>query len=177
MRTCLLILCAAVTLSFATPAHAQAAAEPKAPGTAIAGMGLLGGELGASLGTIFGIRKAPVLFAVTSVGLATGLVCGIFANKIQAPVRHDIVGVSTLVLGMGGAIPAVLIVLQVRSKDSLKTDKDKKKKGKESTALLVPPGLFNVSDGEFHLSAPSIVPLVGREKEKPVGAVLFSGSF
>ena len=177
MRAWFLSLCTATALCLASSAQAQTTPEvgPRAPGTAIIGLGLLGGEVAASVGTALGVRKAPVLFAVTSAGLALGLVTGIFANRIQGPIAHDVVGISTITLGMGGIIPSVLMVLQIRSNDA--TKKDKKKKSKEATALLVPPALFNVSDGEFRLSAPSIVPFVAKDKETPVGAILFSGSF
>jgi hypothetical protein len=177
MRAWFLSLCTAIALC-ATPAHAQTAPDtgPRARGTAIIGLSLLSGEAAASISTAFGVRKAPVLLAVTSGGLAVGLVAGIFANRIKGPILHDVVGVSTIALGMGGIIPSVLLVLQIRSNDATKKEK-KKKPNEEITALLVPPALLNLSAGEFRLSAPSIVPLVAKNKENPIGALLFSGSF
>jgi hypothetical protein len=177
MRAWFLSLCTATALCLVSSANAQTPeGGPRAPGTAIIGLGLLGGEVAASVSTAFGVRKAPVLFAVTSGGLALGLVTGIFANRIKGPIAHDVVGVSSIVLGMGGIIPSVLLVLQIRSNDATKKGK-KKKPDEETTALLVPPALLNLSEGEFHLSAPSIVPLAAKDKERPIGAVLFSGSF
>jgi hypothetical protein len=178
MRAWFLGLSTAIALSFATNATGQ---EIRAPGTAIPGLGLIGAEVASSVSTAFGVRKAPVLFAVTSLGAAVGIVGGIFANRIQAPLLHDVVGVSTLTIGMGGVVPATLIVLQIRSNDSTREKKDKKekrsKKDDAPTALLVPPGLLNYREGEVSLSAPTLMPLIAKEKENPLGAVLFSGNF
>lgn len=158
---------------------------PNAPCTPIVGFGLLGADLAISVSSALGVRKAPILFAITSVGLAGGIVGGVLIDRrIQGQIAHDTLGVSSMILGMGGIIPSVLIVLQTRSNDASKPPKEEKKKkgekkeGEEETeALLLPPGLLNLSDGQVRLSAPSIISMQGQGKDLPMGALLFSGSF
>jgi hypothetical protein len=137
-------------------------------------MGLIGLEAAASVSTAFGLRNPYWLAGVSAAGLAGGIVGGVFANRIQGPILHDVVGVSSLVIGMGGILPATLLVLQIRSREPEEKAKDDKKK---EQAALPPPALFQVREGNFALSAPAPAPLSALPGDAPVGAALFSGTF
>lgn len=158
--------------ALSSPAYAQEEPPPaQTRGTAIVGMGLLGGELVLSIGAVAGLRKPVWVLSTGALGLAGGIIGGIFYEKIQSPFARDLGSVSSLVLGMGGVIPTILILMQTRANDA-------EKPVQEAPSLsLAPPALLQLSEGRVEVGLPSLVPLLGQKGEISMGALLLSGEF
>jgi hypothetical protein len=159
-----LSLCAAMAAGPAPVAEAQTQIPPDYKG--IAGLGLIGAEVGMVLPAVFGMRDAWAYVVFPAVGAIGGGVAGYYLLE-----ANDQTEVSIAMLGVGMAllIPSTLLTLSLSAYDpgdatvsetaAARFDVDAARSRAEQARLRAGGGLVRLSDGGVWLGAPTMGPV------------------
>lgn len=163
-----LALCAAMAAGPAPVAEAQTQTQTAVPADfkGIAGLGLIGAEIGMVLPAVFGMRDAWAYAVFPAVGAIGGGVAGYFLLE-----ANDQAEISIAMLGVGMAlvIPSALLTLSLTAFDpgeitppateSARFNLDAARARREQARVRAGGGLVRLSDGGVWLGAPTMGPV------------------